>query len=160
MATSVDLDPVEIAKDPEHHAKTVLEQMRYGGNLRGASPTGYQRPPTTYPRGAPRISMLQDDQYDESSESDSDGEFTSNHLQGFSKVAVNNMQRNDPRTVRNPDPAAVQSRRERNPPFQKSCHACGRFDHPAVQCDFLAKYAHILEYWKSRDPAEVKAAEE
>ena len=29
-----------------------------------------------------------------------------------------------------------------------------------MQCDFLAKYAHILEYWKSRDPADVKAAQE
>ena len=43
---------VEIAKDLEHHGTTVIERMRYGGNLRGAPPTGYQRPPTTYRRGA------------------------------------------------------------------------------------------------------------
>ena len=104
--------------------------------------------------------MLQDEQYGESTDSESEDEFLSNHLQGFSGVVVNNMRRNDPRTARNPDPAAVQSRRERNPPFEKSCHACGRFGHPAVRCDFLAKYAHILEYWKTKDPAEVKAAQE
>ena len=26
-----------------------------------------------------------------------------------------------------------------------------------MRCDFFAKYAHILEYWKIKDPAEVKA---
>ena len=151
---------MEVTKDLKRHGTIVIERMRYGSNLRGAPPTGYQRPPTTYPLGARRISMLQDDQYDESSELDSDGEFTSKHLQGFSSIVVDNMRRNEPRTARNPDPAAVQSHRERNPPFEKSCHACGCFAHPAARCDFLANYTHILEYWKSKDPAEVKVAQD
>ena len=46
------------------------------------------------------------------------------------------------------------------PPFMKNCHACGRFGHPAVRCNFLAKYAHMLEYWKTKDPKEVKLAQE
>ena len=104
--------------------------------------------------------MLHDDQYDEASELDSDEEFESDHLQGFSIVVVNNMRRNDPCTPRNPDLAAIQSRREHNSPLEKACHACDHFGHPAVRCDFLAKYAHILEYWKKKDPTEVKAAQD
>ena len=62
--------------------------------------------------------MLQEEQFDASTESESEDEFKSNHLQGFSSVVVNNMRQNDPRTARNPDPAAVQSRREHNPPLR------------------------------------------
>ena len=47
-------------------------------------------------------------------------EFQSHHyLQGFSSIVVNSMRHGDPRTLRNPDPAAVQSRRERPPRLQK-----------------------------------------
>ena len=73
---------------------------------------------------------------------------------------VNNMRRTEHRTPRNPDPAAVHSRRERSPPFTKNCHACGRYGHPATKCDFLAKYAHMLEYWKTMEPKDVKLAQE
>ena len=61
---------------------------------------------------------------------------------------------------RNPYLVAVQSRRESSQPFGKSCHACGRYGHPVVQYDFLAKYAHILEYWKFKDATEVKVAQD
>ena len=104
--------------------------------------------------------MVTDDLYVEESESESEDEFESHHLQGFSCIVVSNMRHNDSRTPRNPNPAAIQSRREHSPPFTKTCHACGRFGHPALRCDFLAKYAHMLEYWKTKDPKEVKLAQE
>ena len=92
--------------------------------------------------------MLRDKPYAQgyNSESDEEVDMDENHLQGFSTIVVNNLRWNDNRTPKNLDPAAVHSRRERSKPFNNTCHACGRFSHPAVQCDFLAKYAHILEY--------------
>ena len=104
--------------------------------------------------------MVTDGPCMEELDSETEDEFQSHHLQGFSSIVVNIMRLGDPRTLRNPDPAAVQSRRERSPLFTKTCHACGRFGHPAMRCDFLAKYAHMLEYWKTKDPAEVKLAQE
>ena len=92
--------------------------------------------------------MLRDNHYAQGYDSDSDKEVDMDdiHLQDFPTIAVNNIRRNDNRTPKNPDPAAVNSCRERSKPFNKTCHACGCFGHPAVQCDFLAKYAHILGY--------------
>ena len=104
--------------------------------------------------------MVTDEPYEEESDSETEDEFESHHLQGLSCTIISNMQRNDPRTPQNPSPAAVQSRRKHSPPFTKSCHTCGRFDHPAVRCDFLAKYAHMLEYWKTKDRTEIKSAME
>ena len=81
--------------------------------------------------------MLEDDPYSQEYDSDSNEEVSvdENHLQGFSTLVVSNIQRND----RNLEPAAVQSRREHSQPFEKSCHACGRYGHHAVRYDFLAK---------------------
>ena len=104
--------------------------------------------------------MFHEEMYEEASDLDTEDEFESNHLQGFSWVVINAMRRNEPCLPRNPDPAAVQSRRERSPPFTKKCHACGRYGHPATRCDFLAKYAHMLEYWKTMEPKDVKLAQE
>ena len=117
--------PVEIVKDLERHGTTVVERMRYGGTLRCSSTRPYQCTLSAYPRGARRVSMVTDDPYEEDLESDTEDEFDSHHLQGFSCVVVNNVRCNDSRTPRNPDPEAVQSRRERSLPFTKNCHACG-----------------------------------
>ena len=73
---------------------------------------------------------------------------------------VNNIWRNYYCTPKNLDPAADQSRCERSPPSVKACHACSRFGQLVVRCDFLEKYAYIIEYWKTKDPAKVKAAQD
>ena len=98
-------------------------------------PTGrFQRAVWSYTRGTFQINMLRGEPYAQGYDSDSDEEVDvdDNHLQCFSTVAVNNVQRNDNRTPKNPDPAAVHSRRECSKPSNKTCHACGRFGHPAV----------------------------
>ena len=117
--------PIEMAKDLEHHCTTVIEHMRYGCNLRGAPTSGFQCPTSNYQHGACRVNMLQGDLFDYTYDSDSDDDVEDNHLQGFTSLVLNNVQRNDYHTPRNLDPAAVQSRRERSPPFEKACHACG-----------------------------------
>ena len=54
----------------------------------------YQRPPSPYLSGVLRVSMVTDDPYMEDSDSDMEDEFGSHHLQGFSRVVVNNTRRN------------------------------------------------------------------
>ena len=87
---SLRFDPVEIVKDLERHGTTVVERMRYGGNLQGSPGMPYQRAPSTYPRGMHRVSMVTDDPYVEEpdSEMEDDAELSKYQYSQFGDPAI------------------------------------------------------------------------
>ena len=96
--------PVELVKDLERHTPPLLNVCDMGAIL--VPPTSdVQRTTSTYQRGARQINMLQDDPYSQEYDSDSNEEddVDDNHLQGLSTLIINNIQRNNNCTPRNPD---------------------------------------------------------
>ena len=136
-----------MAADMDRRCATVTDSM---GLKRQSAP----RRRTYVPRRVNRMEAL-DEFYPDDDEPE-DG-----HLQGF-QVMVN---RTDAPAsggrggTKYPDPAHAHRRRSRNPTFDGRCRACGRWGHQATTCDFLAMYAYIQKYWKSKSDKEVEAAE-
>ena len=113
------------------------------------------------PRRVNRFTSVEPPPDTSTSDGDSTDDNPEGHIQGYSAVVRRAMvdQPEQKRTPRYPDPAHTRRRRERAPFFEGQCRACGRYGHKAVHCDFLAMFVWMQEYWKNKDPKEIKEVE-
>ena len=51
-------------------------------------------------------------------------------------------------------------RQKKRAHFPGLCDACGRYGHPAYQCDFLAQYLRVRRYLKVADESEIERTEQ